>query len=161
MCSAQTLPKSAEPISSAYLWVMYKSILVAVDGSPRAPLVLEHALAIAERFEATLHLCRAVNIPLSIPVEAWTLSGEELAASLINSARAEIDELAKDVPAARRGASICELGKPAQVIESAAESCDADLVVIGSHGYGPLDRVIGTTAARVVNHAKRPTLVVR
>jgi nucleotide-binding universal stress UspA family protein len=35
------------------------------------------------------------------------------------------------------------------------------LIVIGSHGYGGLDRVLGTTAARVVNHALCSVLVVR
>ncbi|HVU00723.1 MAG TPA: universal stress protein [Polyangiaceae bacterium] len=32
---------------------------------------------------------------------------------------------------------------------------------MGSHGYGTLDRVLGTTAAKVVNHAARSVLVVR
>jgi len=36
-----------------------------------------------------------------------------------------------------------------------------DLIVIGSHGYGALDRFIGTTAAKVVNHADRSVLIVR
>ena len=35
------------------------------------------------------------------------------------------------------------------------------LIVIGSHGYGGIDHLLGTTAARVVNHADRPVLVVR
>ena len=36
-----------------------------------------------------------------------------------------------------------------------------DLIVIGSHGYSGIDRLIGTTAAKVVNHAKQSVLVVR
>ncbi len=128
---------------------MYTSILVAVDGSARAPGVLEHAQAIAERFGA------------SIPAEAWTLSGDQLTSVLIDSAHADLDKLATTIPEAHRGSVLCELGKPAIVIENAAEKIGADLVVIGSHGYGALDRVLGTTAARVVNHATRPTLVVR
>ena len=34
--------------------------------------------AVADRFGATLHLCRAVNIPLGLPPDAWTLTGEQL-----------------------------------------------------------------------------------
>lgn len=44
------------------------------------------------------------------------------------------------------------------------ESCTTakpEGVVIGAHGYGGLDRVLGTTASRVVNHADRSVLVVR
>ena len=37
----------------------------------------------------------------------------------------------------------------------------ASVIVIGSHGYGGLERLLGTTAARVVNHADRAVLVVR
>ena len=37
----------------------------------------------------------------------------------------------------------------------------ADLVVIGSHGYGGLDRLLGTTAAKVANRAPCSVLVVR
>jgi nucleotide-binding universal stress UspA family protein len=33
--------------------------------------------------------------------------------------------------------------------------------VIGAHGYGKLDRMLGTTAAKVVNHADRNVLIVR
>jgi nucleotide-binding universal stress UspA family protein len=38
---------------------------------------------------------------------------------------------------------------------------DVDLIVIGSHGYHDADRVLGTTAAKVVNHADHSVLVVR
>ena len=55
----------------------------------------------------------------------------------------------------------------AAVAQDAIEAVSArapenvDLIVIGSHGYGGIDRVIGTTAAKVVNHADRSVLVVR
>lgn len=140
---------------------MYKSILVALDGSPRAPKVLEHAIAIAERFAATLHLCRAINVPLGLPADAWTMTGEELTAALMEGSRRELEALAAGLPAALRGRIVCEIGKPAKVIEAAADAIDADLVVIGSHGYDAIDHILGTTAARVVNHLKRAVLVVK
>jgi nucleotide-binding universal stress UspA family protein len=34
-------------------------------------------------------------------------------------------------------------------------------VVLGSHGYSGFDRILGTTAAKVVNHCDRSVLVVR
>ena len=36
----------------------------------------------------------------------------------------------------------------------------ADLIVLGSHGYHGLDRLLGTTAGKVVNLARRNVLVV-
>jgi len=44
---------------------------------------------------------------------------------------------------------------------SVARDEQAELIVIGSHGYGGIDRLLGTTAARVVNHADCSVLVVR
>jgi nucleotide-binding universal stress UspA family protein len=38
---------------------------------------------------------------------------------------------------------------------------DVDLIMVGSHGYSGVDRLLGTTAAKVVNHADRSVLVVR
>lgn len=48
-----------------------------------------------------------------------------------------------------------------QGVCEAAHATRADLIVIGSHGYGGLDRVLGTTAAKVVNHAEGSVLVVK
>jgi nucleotide-binding universal stress UspA family protein len=42
-----------------------------------------------------------------------------------------------------------------------ARELSVDLIAIGSHGYSPVDHVLGTTAAKVVNHADRSVLVVR
>jgi nucleotide-binding universal stress UspA family protein len=49
---------------------------------------------------------------------------------------------------------------PWKAILGVAERLDVDLIVIGSHGYGGLDRVLGTNAARVVNLGDRSVLVV-
>lgn len=54
-----------------------------------------------------------------------------------------------------------QLATPWDGICRAARSHDVELVVIGAHGYGTLDRLLGTTSAKVVNHIDRDTLVVR
>jgi nucleotide-binding universal stress UspA family protein len=51
-------------------------------------------------------------------------------------------------------------GQPWRDIVSTASRLDVDLVVIGSHGYSGWDRVLGTTAGKVANHADRSVLVV-
>jgi nucleotide-binding universal stress UspA family protein len=53
------------------------------------------------------------------------------------------------------------VGAPWEAICKAAEGLEADMVVVGSHGYSGIDRVIGTTAAKVVNHCPCSVLVVR
>ena len=40
------------------------------------------------------------------------------------------------------------------------EQLDVDLIVMGSHRYHGVERVLGTVASRIVNHADRNVLVV-
>ena len=64
-------------------------------------------------------------------------------------------------PAVQFGPPIVVFGDPWRVIVENAANFDVDLIVIGSHRYhGRLDRVLGTVAAKVVNHADRNVLVV-
>src|SRR5262249_52175656 len=73
----------------------------------------------------------------------------------------EIEEAAATVPPELLDGAYAQVGVAWDAICSAAREHDVDLIVIGSHGYGLLDRLLGTTAAKVVNHADRSVLVVR
>ena len=53
------------------------------------------------------------------------------------------------------------VANPWRGVCAAALEEQVDLIVIGSHGYGALDHVLGTNAARIVNHAHCSVLVVR
>ena len=53
------------------------------------------------------------------------------------------------------------IGTPWDTIVREAVARDCVLVVLGSHGYSGMDRILGTTAAKVVNHCERSVLVVR
>ncbi|HEV3189281.1 MAG TPA: universal stress protein, partial [Polyangiaceae bacterium] len=53
------------------------------------------------------------------------------------------------------------VGTPWEAVCNAARAAGADVIVIGSHGYAGFDRLLGTTAARIVNHAACSVLVVR
>ena len=89
------------------------------------------------------------------------MAPEEIPALLERRATEELKELEKSVPVENRGGVRVIVGTPYRSIESAAEMEDVDLIVIGSHGYHSLDRILGTTAAKVVNHTDRAVLVVR
>ncbi|MEM9452897.1 MAG: universal stress protein [Myxococcota bacterium] len=136
-------------------------ILVGVDGSMREPKVLDEAITLAQSRGAVLHLVRAMMIPVSIPTAMWTLQGDDFSQFLIEHGTKEIEQTAQRVPPKLRGRTVTRLGQPADVLVDLAEELDADLVVIGSHGYGGIDRVLGTTAAKVVNRARCSVMVVR
>jgi universal stress protein F len=138
-----------------------KRILVAVDGSPRAATVVAAAARMAELANASLLLFRAIGVPTDMPQRALTLVGRDLEDLLIGNAHAELERFAAGLPKGRVERIITPLATAWDGICRAARELDVDLIVIGSHGYGALDRVVGTTAAKVVNHADRNVLVVR
>lgn len=140
-----------------------KTILVALDASPRAPHVLDAAIDLARRTEAKLVLFRAVGIPPEMPGLIWQSDAASLMDLLRDGAQKDLQKLAAKVPPELRSRHLVdvEIGSPWQGICTAATKEAADLVVVGSHGYGTLDRILGTTAAKVVNNADCSVIVVR
>lgn len=138
---------------------MFKTILAAVDGSPRAPAVVAAAVEIADRFDARVHLFRAVPVPPEFPPAARN-PPDEVPGELEADARAALEELAHASP--RIVVERPDLSTPQawRAILQAAARLDADLIVVGSHGYHGWDRILGTTAAKVADHADRNVLVV-
>jgi universal stress protein F len=138
-----------------------KKILVALDGSPRAENVLSSAVSMAQLTGSRLLLLRSFGLPPAIPPHVWALPDGSLQETLRHDAKSYLDECAKLVPPDVLAGVRVELGTPWQAICAVAALEEADLVVIGSHGYSGVDHLLGTTAARVVNHIDRPVLVVR
>ncbi|MEO7328026.1 MAG: universal stress protein [Minicystis sp.] len=136
-------------------------ILVCLDASPRATGVLATATDLARRAGGKLILFRAVGIPLEIPHEAYSMSPAALAEMLEADALKHVNLLAATVPEALLIEAIVETGNPWQTICRVANEKKCDLIMIGSHGYSGLDKLMGTTAAKVVNHATQSVLVVR
>lgn len=138
-----------------------KLILVALDNSPRAPKVLEAALSLAKITGAKLHLLRAVGLPPEVPIIPLGITPDGFMQVLIDDAKVHIDAVAKNVPPELLAGAATHVGTPWSAICETAKEIQADLIVIGSHGYSGLDRVMGTTAAKVVNHAECSVLVAR
>jgi universal stress protein F len=138
-----------------------KRIFVALDGSPRAPKVLETAAQLAELAGAKLVLYRAVSVSPDLPREALAETDTRLEDILMANARADVARLAEHLRPELVEQIVTAFAIPWDGICRAARERDADLIVIGSHGYGGLDRILGTVAGKVVNHADRNVLVVR
>ena len=138
-----------------------KRILVALDGSPRAQTVLAAAARLAELANGKLVLFRAIGIPSDMPREVLNLMDKRLEYLLIGNAHAELERFAASLPRDRVERIVTPFATAWDGICRAARELDVDLIVIGSHGYGGIDRVLGTTASKVVHHADRNVLVVR
>jgi nucleotide-binding universal stress UspA family protein len=138
-----------------------RKILAAVDESDTAKLVVERAVELARMSGAKLRLVRAVSLTSAamppppgsfVPIPSETI---------VESAEASLKCLEEQVPVELRDGAVLELGSAADAVCRMARAYDADMVVIGAHRYGVLARVLGTTAARIVNRIERPVVVVR
>jgi nucleotide-binding universal stress UspA family protein len=134
-------------------------VLCAVDASARAPAVIRTAAEIAERFAAELHVFRAITLEPELPPAAAT-EPDHLEDVLVRRATADLERLAAAHPHAHVMPPAVTSGAPWRAILQAAARIRADLVVLGSHGYGGLDHLLGTTAGQVANRAPHNVLIV-
>jgi nucleotide-binding universal stress UspA family protein len=138
-----------------------KKLLVCLDGSKKQTDVLDAAIALAGKTGAQLLLFRSVGLPSELPPAAYAMAVDDVPKLLQSQAEESLAQLAKRVPPALLAGCRVDVGNPWPSIERAAADADVDMIIVGSHGYHGLDRVLGTTAAKVVNHADRSVLVVR
>jgi nucleotide-binding universal stress UspA family protein len=125
-----------------------ETILLATDTSPASEAAMETAIDLACGLGARL-------LVLSV------LHG---APPAVHSARHL--ELERIVAAARAAGAIAEEllweGDPGETILDAARAEGADLIVVGTHGRGPVGRIfLGSVSDHVVRHARCPVTVVR
>ncbi len=118
-------------------------------------------MAIARAQGAKLTLVRSVGLPPDVPQDFWKTTEEPLLEVLKQRARKYLQDCAPTVPADLLANTEIAIGVPWQAVCDLAKQEDADLIVVGSHGYGGMDRLLGTTAAKVVNHATCSVVVVR
>ncbi len=136
-------------------------ILVALDESPRAAAVLRTADFYSKTTGAPLALLTVVPAYLPLPAEALLSEPAEIEAALHEEALARLKELGSGLVPSVPWTIFVRTGVAWEVICDEAERLASPLIILGSHGYDGLDRVIGTTAQKVVNHASRNVLVVR
>jgi len=140
---------------------MYERILVPTDGSPGSRRVLEHAADLAEAHGATLYGLYVVNTAsyASFSMEAtWEGIGDML--------RREGEDALASVTSIASGRVPVETkileGSPSTEIVRYAEREGCDLIVMGTHGRGGIDRLLlGSVAERVVRSSTVPVLTVR
>ena len=141
---------------------MYDRILVPTDGSAGTRRAIDHALELARLHDATLHGLYVVNTAsyASFSMEtAWEGIGDMLRDEGQNAV-AELRSLAEDADVPIETAVL--EGSPSREIVRYAEDEGCDLIVMGTHGRGGIDRLLlGSVAERVVRASAVPVLTVR
>jgi nucleotide-binding universal stress UspA family protein len=141
---------------------MIDTVLVPTDGSEHATRAAEHGAAIAEAFDATLHVIAVVDTRAAAgPFDAGGLR-EELIERLEADAEDSIDVVADAVDGSNKLQTAVRKGDPVDEILDYAADHEIDLVAMGTHGRTGVDRyVMGSVTEQVVRRAGVPVLTVR
>jgi len=137
-----------------------KNILYATDMNPFSAHVLAYAVDIAQRCDGGITVVHALGAASS-----WQKLSEQQAfrREMIRKLEAMV---AVDLQACEQGGrarilAVCvEFGSAAEVILRMSREEQADLVVMGSHGYPAERRTLGAVLKPVLNTCRVPVVVV-
>lgn len=141
-------------------------ILVAVDGSQASSEALEVTRALAKQLPASVEILHVVpDVPPTYDTIMPTIEYSNLATDYLNegkhillNAEAKLTDISNKeaVLESTSGRRI------AAVILEIAKNHHAELIVLGTHGYGNLERILlGSVAQAVAHHAHVPVLLTR
>ncbi|HWC77641.1 MAG TPA: universal stress protein [Blastocatellia bacterium] len=144
-------------------------ILLAIDGSSFSDEAVKGVATRPWPAGSEVRIISVVEHPLLPMVESWVppddylealdKAGEDQARSIVGKAANRIQEEQRDK---LRVATEIVKGHPRHAILSAAETWEADLIVVGSHGYRGLTKLwLGSVSQAVASHAKCSVEIVR
>lgn len=132
-------------------------ILVAADLSYAVRPTFEAAVRMAGLFDATLRVVHAVE-PLPVLAEVPMVLDEE---AFYHDSVEQFERCVQPLLAETPADTVVRRGFAADVIVSAVADWGADLVVVGSHGKGWMDRLLlGSTTERLLDQLPASLLVV-
>ena len=142
-------------------------ILLAIDGSSCSDAAVKEVARRPWPEGSMVRVLTTYELPTPPTPEGWAIPAnyfEEMDAALSKQAQGVVDQavrLLKPNKSISTDASL--LPGPAKIlILEEAEKWGADLVVVGSHGYGAWKRfLLGSVSQAIVSHAKCSVEVVR
>lgn len=146
-------------------------ILIATDGSEFSETAVEKICQMIKNTEnAELKIVSAYEQPIMIAAAPYAIPAgynpiletemKEFATQTVSQAEQKIRERFPDLKENLTTQILC--GSPQQAIVEEAEKWSADLIIVGSHGYGFWERtLLGSVSNSIVNHAPCSVLVVR
>ena len=147
---------------------MYDTILVPTDGSKVAEKAVEHAIDLAQKYDAKLHALYVVDTD-AVDIGLGTEQVERIKAGKFGEME-ELQNRAKKATnavgevAAEHGIEVIEdvaAGRPHRSIDEYAKKNDIDLIVMGSKGRSGVRRaLLGSVTERTLRSTYIPVLVV-
>jgi nucleotide-binding universal stress UspA family protein len=140
----------------------FKTILVPVDFDETSTRALDHAIDLAAKLGASIKVMHARPMPVAELTDGAIFPSAEQAAQLADDAQRRLDALV----AARRDrgvplSTLLRSGDPRDEIPAVANELGVDLVVMGTHGRGPIARaLLGSVAPSALRAVVQPVLMV-
>ncbi len=155
---------------------LYKKILVTTDFTPNSDHAFKHAVMLARQNDAEIHLLHVLpQVDSSMRSYLSSVLGEnrleefehsnlekakkELTQNLEDFTKQELQDFPEDY--ARFAGATVVTGHPVVKILETADRLGIDVIVMGTHGKGPLEHVfLGSVAEKVLKKSTRPVFVI-
>lgn len=167
-CPMLTVPRGvSDSVSTAP--VLFKRIICAIDFSDCSMHALTYAMSLAQEADAHLTVMHVIELLPDVAQDAQEITpagGRSLREYLSIAEEDRRTRLQQAVPDSVRAYctvdTVLATGKPYREILRVAGEQGADLLVVGIHGGGAIDRLLfGSTAQHLVRQAPCPVLTLR
>ena len=129
---------------------MFKTVLWATDGSPTAALALPYALRLAEPDKAKLVVAHVREVVVGRGGGFPVLADESELRKHIAGQVKDLRDGGLDATFVVRS---CTAGHAARTIAEIAKEVEADLIVVGTHGYGRVAGLLIGSVTQGLLHA--------
>ena len=132
---------------------MFENILIAVDISDEAELVVKKAKDFAEKYGSNVLLVHVVEpVVVESSYDLVPVINTDIESSLVNRSESFLNELAKkhDIDPTN---TLIAIGSTKAEIHQAAKDHNTDLIVIGTHGRHGVALLLGSTANSIIHGA--------
>ena len=140
-----------------------EQVLVPVDATEQAEAAVRYGLAVAERYDAAVHVLHVIDEPVKRGIETGDVDAEAVADEQLSLVD-EANDIADDVPVSHStvvGFSRSRLRQhPGSAILDVAEDLPADFIVVPRERGSEPEEALGKSAQYVVEYASGPVLSV-
>ena len=140
--------------------LFFKNILVATDFSPAADQAVDYAASLARRYGSAIYLTHVVT------PDGYPLISPEYAAMSLGKKRAAVQTQFREILKSGELTGIpfktlAEEGNLWPTIEESIKMFDIDLVIVGTHGAGAVEKMLlGSGAEEIFRKANVPVLTI-
>lgn len=162
---ASSRPVLAIPQSDSQLRLLQQisKILVTTDCSPYSKTVVDYAFQLKQLLDCEMFLLYVIELSNAIKFGIRQGYFTDARSKMRTWAKNQLENLTSHQLVKDKSVHwLVEEGPVSDKIAECADAYDVNLVILGAHGYGPVEKhFVGTTTNKVLTKLSRPTLTVK